>query len=273
MSSRIFVVEILGFASREARLLSRIGSLTAGRGRCYEFQEEPRRRPDIVVVDGGNPGALDAWQWAYGSRGIPTVFLSANAEGPQGYRHMKLPLVPTRLLSLLDDITINDLGYLPEVKIGDAQSVAPRACSIAARTDGGLPVLVVDDSVTVRKQMELCLSSLGLAVTLCETGEEAVEVLATKGFRLVFLDVVLPGIDGYQVCKSIKKSRDQKSMPVVMLTSKSSPFDKIKGSLAGCDTYLTKPVENETLTNVLQQYLGHQDTWMPQSPRPPAGGR
>lgn len=262
VSTRRFVVELLGLDERELRLLSRIGSLTAGRPRSYVFLEEPRERPDIVVVDGDNPGALDTWQWAYAAKSFPTIFLSAKGEAPSGYRALKLPLVPTRLLTLLDEVTVNDLRYVPELKIGDAPDFGLRVPQFDTQQQASGPkILVVDDSSTVRKQMELCLGMLGLAVTLCETGEAALQSLATTSYRLAFLDVVLPGVDGYHVCKSIKKNKETKATPVVMLTSKSSPFDRIKGSLAGCDTYLTKPVENETLTQVLEQYLGSKENW------------
>jgi twitching motility two-component system response regulator PilG len=79
-------------------------------------------------------------------------------------------------------------------------------------------------------------------------------MLSQHNIDLVFLDVMLPGADGYQICKTIKKNRLKNSVPVVMLTSKSSPFDRVKGSLAGCDSYLTKPVEFRKLVEVLEKF-------------------
>lgn len=76
-----------------------------------------------------------------------------------------------------------------------------------------------------------------------------------NNYDLIFLDVVLPGIDGYQLCKSLKRGKDKKKTPVIMLTSKSSPFDRVKGALAGCDAYLTKPVKQETFQKVVKKYL------------------
>jgi two-component system, cell cycle response regulator len=83
------------------------------------------------------------------------------------------------------------------------------------------------------------------------------QILASRSVDLVFLDVMLPGADGYQICKTIKKNKLKQRIPVVMLTSKSSPFDRVRGSLAGCDSYLTKPVELRKLFDVLQKNL-HQ---------------
>jgi len=79
-------------------------------------------------------------------------------------------------------------------------------------------------------------------------------MLSQNNIDLVFLDVMLPGADGYQICKTIKKNRQKTTVPVVMLTSKSSPFDRVKGSLAGCDSYLTKPVEFRKLIEVLDKF-------------------
>ena len=86
-------------------------------------------------------------------------------------------------------------------------------------------------------------------------GEEGLEKLKTNNYDVIFLDVIMPGVDGYNVCKIIRKSPKTKHIPIVMLTSKSSPFDKIRGSLAGCNNYLTKPVDYENFYQVLENYL------------------
>ncbi len=113
----------------------------------------------------------------------------------------------------------------------------------------------MDDSSTIRKLIELELKLFNIQVDAVESGEEAFELLAQNNYDLVFLDVVLPGADGYQICKTIKKDKTRKKMPVIMLTSKSSPFDRIKGALAGCDTYLTKPVSHSSFQKVVKKYL------------------
>ena len=117
-------------------------------------------------------------------------------------------------------------------------------------------MLVVDDNATVRKFMEAKLAPFGFQVDFAETGEQAVGLTGTKEYTCVFLDVVLPGIDGYQVCKLIKSNKQAiKKTAVAMLTSRSSPFDKLRGSLAGCDEYLTKPVDENRLLEVISKFL------------------
>jgi two-component system cell cycle response regulator len=115
-------------------------------------------------------------------------------------------------------------------------------------------VLVVDDNLTVRKFIAQKLAPFNINVDFAETGEQAVGLTGTKFYSCVFLDVVMPGIDGYQVCKVIKSKKTQKTA-IVMLTSKDSPFDKIRGKMAGCDAYLTKPVDEDRLLETITRFL------------------
>lgn len=114
--------------------------------------------------------------------------------------------------------------------------------------------LGVDESPAVRQQLEWVLSELGGDADSVETGELALATLQSGGYDMVFLDVVLPGADGYQICKTIKRNPRHKGLPVVMQTSRSSHFDKVRGSLAGCDTYLTKPAELDDLQRVIERH-------------------
>lgn len=121
-------------------------------------------------------------------------------------------------------------------------------------------VLVVDDNLVVRKYMAQKLAPFNINVDFAETGEQAIGLTGTKHYTCVFLDVVMPGIDGYQVCKVIKSKKGPKTA-VIILTSKDSPLDKLRGKLAGCDAYLTKPVEEERLMQAMSRFLpGMRDT-------------
>ena len=132
---------------------------------------------------------------------------------------------------------------------------APAARSAAMRALGDT-VLVVDDNATVRMFMQAKLAPFGFEVDFAETGEQAVGLTGSREYTCVFLDVVLPGIDGYQVCKLIKGNKQAiKKTAVVMLTSRGSPFDKLRGSLAGCDEYLTKPLDENRLLEVIAKFL------------------
>lgn len=126
--------------------------------------------------------------------------------------------------------------------------------------NSGYRALVVDDSLPVRKQVAMALKRSGISADFAEDGETALTLVAKNDYEIIFLDVMMPGVDGYEVCKAVKRDKRKKNIPIVMLTGKSSPFDKVKGKLSGCDTYLTKPVGirefNRTLNKCLKEPMG-----------------
>jgi len=119
-------------------------------------------------------------------------------------------------------------------------------------------VLVVDDSLSVRKQLELELDLFDVTVDYAETAQQAFDLLKTNNYDLALLDVVLPDKDGFLICKHIKAT--SKETIAIMLTGKATPADKIKGSLAGCDDYLIKPVGRITFQNAVKNYIPLKET-------------
>ena len=142
------------------------------------------------------------------------------------------------------------------VEVEETRSVRSAAGSMngAAAMDRNR-VLVVDDSTTARNQLGKALRCANIDADLIDDGNQALNLIATKKYDMIFLDVVMPGMDGYEVCKSIKRNRAKKNTPVVMLTGKSSPFDRVKGKLSGCDDYLTKPVKFSDFKRTLEEFL------------------
>lgn len=123
------------------------------------------------------------------------------------------------------------------------------------RTGPGLRALVVDDSTTIRRLMDLTLQPLDIEVEFADRGEEALLLVKRNHYDIVFLDVMLPGIDGYRVCKQIKAEKDTRNISVIMLTSKDTAFDRVRGIMAGTDVYLTKPLERGQLIQALNKCL------------------
>lgn len=116
-------------------------------------------------------------------------------------------------------------------------------------------VLVVDDSATVRAFMKAKLAPFRFDVDYAADGETAIDMAQAKPYTCIFLDIMMPGIDGYQVCKRIKGSAATRNTAVVMLTSKSGAFDKFRGNWAGCDAYLGKPVSEDELLATIAKFL------------------
>jgi twitching motility two-component system response regulator PilG len=119
----------------------------------------------------------------------------------------------------------------------------------------GVKALVVDDSTTVRRLMDLTLRPMGMEIEFADRGEDALVLAKHRGYDIIFLDVMLPGIDGYRVCKAIKADKTTKNTPVIMLTSKDSAFDKVRGIMAGTDVYLTKPLDRSALLTAMKKCL------------------
>ena len=119
----------------------------------------------------------------------------------------------------------------------------------------GLKVMVVDDSKTIRRTAETLLKKVGCDVQTATDGFEALAKIADYQPQIIFVDVMMPRLDGYQTCALIKHNRAFKSTPVIMLSSKDGLFDKAKGRIVGSDKYLTKPFSKEELLGSIRQYV------------------
>ena len=118
----------------------------------------------------------------------------------------------------------------------------------------GLKVLVIDDSNTIRRSAEIFLKQGGYEVLLAEDGFDALSKVNDHDPDLIFCDILMPRLDGYQTCALIRKSRKLSRVPIVMLSSKDSMFDQARGRLAGSNQHMTKPFTKE---NLLKAVLEH----------------
>ncbi len=121
-------------------------------------------------------------------------------------------------------------------------------------TNSGLRILVVDDSATIRRSAESMLTSAGYEVVTAENGFEALSKVAQHNPDLIFVDIMMPRLDGYQTCAIIKNNSQYRSTPVIMLTSKDGLFDQARGRVVGSDLYLTKPFTKEELLAAVKQH-------------------
>jgi twitching motility two-component system response regulator PilG len=116
-------------------------------------------------------------------------------------------------------------------------------------------VLVIDDSNTIRRSAELFLRQAGFDVILAEDGFDALAKIADHKPQVIFVDIMMPRLDGYQTCALIKQNAQLKTTPVIMLSSKDGVFDRARGRLAGSDRYLTKPFTKEGLLEAISQHV------------------
>mgnify|MGYP006373469853 FL=1 len=127
---------------------------------------------------------------------------------------------------------------------------------------GSIKVLVIDDSNTIRRSAEMFLRQAGFEVILAEDGFDALAKISDHQPKVIFVDIMMPRLDGYQTCALIKQNPKLKATPVIMLSSKDGVFDRARGRLAGSDRYLTKPFTKEALIDTVNEYL------KPAAPKP-----
>ena len=119
----------------------------------------------------------------------------------------------------------------------------------------GSTVLVVDDSPTIRKVVELTLKREQIRVLGAADGLAALAMIADEKPDLVLLDIMLPRMDGYQICQIIRRNKEYKKLPVIMLSGKDGLFDRVRGRIAGSTEYVTKPFDPADLVRVVRKHL------------------
>ena len=119
----------------------------------------------------------------------------------------------------------------------------------------GAKVLVIDDSNTIRRSAEIFLRQGGHEVVLAEDGFDALSKVADHQPDIVFVDIMMPRLDGYQTCSLIKHNKVFKSIPVIMLSSKDGLFDRARGRIVGSEHYLTKPFTREELLSAIETHV------------------
>jgi len=124
----------------------------------------------------------------------------------------------------------------------------------ASSTSRKLRVLVVDDSATIRRSAETMLANEGCEVITAENGFEALSKITRHHPDMIFVDIMMPRLDGYQTCAIIKNNAEFRETPVVMLTSKDGLCDMARGRVVGSDQYLTKPFTRDELLGAVKQH-------------------
>lgn len=270
-SQRPLKLLIKGFSGFDMRLLEGVVKLSKRRNPSLEVvAESSSSLIDVILIDGKD---ADAVEWAQQQEKWlakrPVLWVDSKKEVPIGHTGIMRPVqwtsLPVILSRTIDDATHEaddaDLHYDMAASV-DAPAEAQSAPEKNKKSNStlqplldrqrGIPVLVVDDSVAVRSHLSHVLKSYGYDVTAVESGEAGIMAAGVSKFACILMDVLMPGIDGYDTCRRIKAA-GKSAPPIVMLTSKSSPFDKIRGKMAGCDAYLTKPVSKAQLMEVLAQ--------------------
>lgn len=257
----------IGFPADQQQKLARI--LELSRNQRYELVAfDPQMPPDLLLLFGEEATAdpaLENLSAGYRSRMIQ---VSKEVPSESGLGHIRYPLVSSRVIRTLDEMTSENEESCDDLQA--AAAAAEERFRKYTEVTADLPqpvtqqdhyrVLVVDDNSAMQQALTLELEKLPAAVELAyaDTGEQALERVNDGPFDFIFLDVVMPGIDGFETCTRMRELPTLKKTPIIMLTSKTSPLDEVKGIMAGCSTYLTKPIDPEEF----QKVIGRVSSWV-----------
>jgi twitching motility two-component system response regulator PilG len=263
-----FSLATIGIEERERHWLKQIVEISRNRAvRFSGYVVSPTAVPDIVVVDGDSQQALAKWEGYHQAKATKekpiSVIVLARQRSTAGPKYfIQRPVIATRLLAMLELVALEEHGAASaaaiqalEVNSTSSRTAGSMRPALTSAAGHGVKALVVDDSLPVRVQMKNALKGLAAQVDFAETGEEGLEFINNNRYDIIFLDVILPGIDGYEICRTVKRDPKKQHTPVIMLTGNSSPADRVKGKLAGCDTYLIKPVRQAVFEEVVKEFL------------------
>jgi len=258
-----FSVQVLSLQEEDLGVLKRSLLLSKTRSRSYVIVDEAvDKKADIVIAD------IDYIRVHPLVDETQALVLVYNDDSSVAVTEtmpyiVKRPLLMPKVFSVFDLVTTEVLGFVPELTIGavsNAGSDMLRKASgkLQSYISSSVPhmdisVLVVDDNVIIREQMQMILETMGIKVATCESGEQSVLMAQEQHYDIVFMDVIMPGIDGFSACKKIKHNSAVKEH-IIMLTSEDSSISHIKGRLAGASGYLTKPVSIEALSEQLASF-------------------
>lgn len=253
-------VAVFGLAARFRRAAEIV--LRHARHNPYRFELACTQRVsdfDIALVDmTDRDGSHQAKTLRASSRDKPILTVGRRNDPARGRDDLLQQRFTLNLLPSLNGIVESNRLVARQSLTGLAdRGSAPRGGALRASPGGPRrpSVLIADDSPTVRHHLSLTLLQQGIDAKPAANGQEALALLNEHSFDLAILDVMMSGIDGFKLTRHIKRHPVWRLMPVIIVTSRSSPFDLARGALAGCSSYLVKPVAPQSLRDAVERNL------------------
>ncbi len=279
-------VKLLGFSEKEITKFSKIFQISRPDKRSFFVENNADAKDiNIVIVNTLSSTGNDQYQ-IFRNQNSNAVLVTAGSD--QSPYHLIGMLLPSRVFKVLDGVPLaKPSAKTPTTATSDEhneqqissnqpsppeiteaavseqavkeQQVSPKI-STPPTDETAYQVLVVDDSELMQKAVQFELDKVDriLNIDFAFSGEEALQRINNKRYDVIFMDVMMPkpGMDGFEACTEIRKLPEMKKTPIIMLTAKTSPLDEVKGVVAGCTTYLTKPIKPDNFQNVMKRVLG-----------------
>ena len=241
-------LKFLNLPETDQSTFERVLSFFNARGNSFELCDD--EYPDLVITTDNYSNVEEALNL---HQGALLLVVTDEKNCHHGDLQLQRPLLVTRVMRVMEQAAQQHQKPTEDNSVAPAQEseteVAPSKKYCA---------LVIDDNSAIRKQLEIELRTSGIPSHAAESGEQALEMIEDAHFDLIFLDIMMPGIDGYETCGRIRSNPKHKKTPIIMLSGKTAPLDEVKGVIAGATTYLTKPIEHSEF----QKVLGRITRWL-----------
>lgn len=242
-------LKFVNLPDKDQATFERVLSFFSARGNAFESSDD--ENPDLVIsTDDYNDveEALNLYQESL------LLVVTDEQNCPHGDLQLQRPLLVTRVMRVMEQAAkqhrnpaqsnpITPVAQESETEVIDSNQYC---------------ALIIDDNSAIRKQLEIELRTSNTPSHSAESGEQALEMIESEFYDLIFLDIMMPGIDGYETCGRIRSNPKYKKTPIIMLSGKTAPLDEVKGVIAGATTYLTKPIVHSEF----QKVLGRITRWL-----------
>ena len=247
-----------GLSAKDIAVFERVIEFIKKKGK--NFHQCPAEAASLLIVNDDIASIKHAQQ----QKKSQLIITVSDNDCLIGDYKIKRPLLITRVMRAFDECSKqckashsenNKIAEETNSTTNDTSTLEPPATQ---EKQYDFHALVVDDSAAIRKQLEIELRETAIKADYACCGKEALEKINNTQYDLVFLDIIMPDIDGYEVCKRLRKKAHYKKTPVIMLSGKTEPLDEVEGILAGASTYLLKPVKH----NDFQKTLDRISRWL-----------
>ena len=262
-------LSFLNLPDADRATFERVLSFFAARGKHFVITDD---NADIIITTDDYSNVEEALNLQQGNL---LLVVTDDKSCPHGDLTLQRPLLVTRVMRIMEQAAEQSKNPKEPASTADAPTPASSNQAAAVSTPAPAPTeqvqapitpppipstpqqeykaLVIDDNAAIRKQLEIELRTSGIPSQPAESGEQALEMIQDGDFDLIFLDIMMPGIDGYETCGQIRSNPKYKKTPIIMLSGKTAPLDEVKGVIAGASTYLTKPIQHDQFQQVLQR--------------------
>lgn len=265
-------IALCGLSARDERMVHMVLANNSGVAACRNFRVvDPATASTIemVIVDDQSTSGMDQLQRLRSSHpGVVPIYISDDAHATAGGLRLSRRSLLVDLLRVVNaqaSTVVENPAARPAVTHAAFESAAKPTAPIttigaelaAARVEKSSPItaLIVDTDKVFRGELQAALLRIGVKGIQAVDAEEALACALHRHFDLIFLDVALPRIDGYQLCRELLQNPYTGSTPVLMLTSQATPYDRARGANAGCASYLVRPLQTPTFYETVDKIL------------------